>query len=134
MVLPTAPQDREYQNFVEVDGTPHRRVTGANFSGSFTPAGLTVGGKHTEVTINDTSWTKLPPTPQAGRNAIGIQNYTGFEIRLNYDTYNPLPAGYEGMRVPNSNEKYYGITDSINIYAKADAGSGNVIVDVEELV
>lgn len=130
MALPTSHEERDYKNFTEVDGQPHRRVTGAGFTGSFTQSGLTTAGRHSEVTIDDVSWTALPAVPFPDRNAIGIQNYTGFEIKLNFDN---TVVGYVGMRVPDSNEKYYGIKDTILVYAKAEAGSGPITIDIEEL-
>jgi hypothetical protein len=130
MTLPRAIDDREYQKFEEVAGEPHVRVTGAGFSGSFSQSGLTIAGLHTEVTIDDVSWTPLPATPQVNRNAIGIQNYTGFDLKINFIN---TPPGYTGMRIPDANEKYYGIKDTIIVYAKAEAGSGPITIDVEEL-
>lgn len=133
MTLPRAIEDREYQKFEEVNGSPHVKVTGSGFSGSFSQSGLTVGGKYTEVTVTDAAWAALPATPLAGRNAIGIQNYSGSEIKINYDYTAALPAGYVGMVIPNGNEKYYGIRDTILIYAKAEAGAGSVTIGIEEL-
>lgn len=134
MTLPQAIEDREYQKFKEVLGSPHVQVTGAGFTGSFSQSGLSVGGVFTEVTIDDTAWYPLPPTPAAGRNAISVQNFTGFAIKLNYDYSGPLPAGYTGVVVNNSGERMYGIKDTILIYAKAEPGAGSIVLGVEELI
>lgn len=97
-------------------------------SGSFRPSGLNVEGVHYEVEINDSTWTPLPATPLAGRNQINIQNFTGVEIKINFDVG---VSGYVGMRIPNNTERFYQVTDSIIVYAKSS--SGTVDLDVEEL-
>lgn len=99
-------------------------------TGTFKPSGLTVAGRVSEVTINDTTWTALPATPLENRNAIGIQNTAGVEIKLNYD---PLTVGYVGVKMGIEGERYYDITDSIPIYARAKAGAGSVTIIIEEL-
>jgi len=102
-------------------------------TGSFTPSGLTIGGVFTEVTLSAATWTPLPAVPQAGRNTINIYNYTGWQIKLNYIS-TTLPAGYSGSTVVNTGSAFYGISDSIIIYAKLEPGAtGALPLDVEEL-
>jgi hypothetical protein len=101
--------------------------------GTFTPSGLRTGGKVTEVDIDDATWTALPPTALAGRNAVRIQNRTGFEIKTNYDSFAVLPAGYVGMVISDKGEAYYDITDAIPIYAKAASGAGTITLFIEEV-
>lgn len=126
MTLPAALQDREVQKFTELNGEVAVRTTA---TGNFVFSGLSIGGRITEVTIDDVSWTPLPPTPLANRNAMSIQNVSGFEIKVNYVD----SVGYIGMVIPNNNERYYDIKDSIIMYARAQSGSGSVIINVEEL-
>lgn len=126
---------REFDKFEEVTENlalkTAVRVKVAN-SGefSFSPSGLNIGGKVSEIAINDTTWTALPTTPLASRNAINIQNRSGFEIKINYDQ---TTVGYVGIAIDDQNERSYDITENIIIYAKAKAGSGSVTVTVEEI-
>ena len=100
-----------------------------NLTGSFSPSGLTIAGEFTQVSINDTGWTLVPATALTDRNQINIQNFTGFEVKIRFDN----TGGYLGMRIPDSSERFYQITESILIYARAESGAGTVTLDVEEL-
>lgn len=95
----------------------------ANFSG------LHVGGRISEVTLSSAAWTALPAVALVGRNAISIQNVSGVEIKINYNSFAALPAGYTGVVIPVGGERYYDITDTISIFAKAQAGSPIIIVE-----
>lgn len=95
-------------------------------TGTFTPQGLTTAGKVTEVTLNTATWTALPATALTDRNALGIINTSGVEIKLNYDSD---VVGYVGVPVPDQGQRYYDVTDSITVYAKASSGTPTVIVD-----
>lgn len=129
MTLPVALQDREMQKFEEVNGTDVAvRVTGSNFSGSFSPTGLQVGGLITEVTINASTWTPLPATPLANRNALSIQNKSGQQIKINYSD---AVSGYVGMVIEDDGERFYDIQDNIIIYAKSSTSS--CTLNVEEI-
>jgi len=105
-------------------------IQGNYITGTLKVSGLTIGGRVTQVTIDDTTWTPLPLVPLASRNAIGIQNTAGFEIKLQYD---PTVVGYVGVKMGIEGERYYDITDAIPIYAKAAPGSGTVSVIIEEI-
>ena len=100
-------------------------------SGTFTPSGLQNEGKYTSVTINDTSWAPVPPTGQVGRNQINIQNFTGYEVKINHTGSGAYANN--GMRIPDQNERFYQIAEGIVIYARAESGSGSIVIDVEEL-
>lgn len=95
---------------------------------SASPAGLRIGGKVTEVLIDNLTWTALPPIPLALRNAVAIQNRTGQEVKINYD---PLIVGYVGIVIDDQSERFYDITDTIVIYAKSKTSA--VTIYVEEL-
>lgn len=91
-------------------------------------------GKITIVAINATSWTPLPATPRTGRVSISIQNRSGFEIALNYET----PAGFVGKIYDDGEEPVRDIDSTLPIYAKASpditaAGLTTIDVIVEEL-
>lgn len=86
------------------------------------PAGLTVGGKITQVALSAGAWTKLPPTHLTGRNSLSIQNVSGTEIKINYDNTEP---GYVGVTVSSGSERHYLVGD-IPIYAKAAAGTPTI--------
>lgn len=95
-------------------------------SGTFTPTGLTVGGLMTIVTLDSTSWTALPATPLANRNAISIQNQSSIEIKYNYDN---TTVGYVGAKIAADGERFLEITDSIIVYAKAASGTPSILVE-----
>lgn len=119
-------EDRENQKFFsDNDGKVAVNVGGSLTS---TPSGLNIGGKVTEVTLNDTTWTPLPLTPLTDRNAVAIQNRSGIEVKINYDN---TAIGYLGMVIPTGGERFYDLTDDILIYAKAS--SGTPILNIEEL-
>ena len=125
--LPKHINDREYDKFTtDGGGNTAVRVSGSNFSGSFRTSGLTIGGKITEVTISDSSWTALPATALPNRNAVGVQNFSGQEIKLNYDN---TTVGYVGVIMRDTDQRQYDIDDSISLYAKASSGSCVVIVE-----
>lgn len=129
MTLPTSLQDREYQKFEDIaPGQTAVRVSGANFSGNVSISGLKNGGKVTEVTLNPTTWTALPPTALTDRNAINIQNVSAEEIKINYDSG---VAGYKGMVIGSGSERSYDIQDDIVLYGKSIANV--VTVNVEEI-
>jgi hypothetical protein len=126
MPMKTHIVDREYDKFEEVAGLTSVRVSGSNFSGEFRTSGLTVGGRVTNVAISDSAWTALPATALPNRNAVGIQNFSGVEIKLNYD--NSVP-GYDGVIMRDGDQRQYDITDDILIYAKSSSGAATIIVE-----
>jgi hypothetical protein len=96
-------------------------------TGTFTPSGLRIAGRVTEVLLSTTEWTALPPGgPLSDRNAINIQNYSGDEIRLNYS--NTIP-GFTGIILNDQSERAIDVKDTIQIYAKARIGGSIIIVD-----
>lgn len=96
-------------------------------TGTFSPSGLRIAGRVTEVLLSTTEWTALPPGgPLADRNAINIQNYSGDEIRLNYDN---TVAGFSGIILNDQSERNLDIKQTIQIYAKARVGGSIIIVD-----
>lgn len=101
-------------------------VIGQPTTGSLSPTGLKNGGLITEVTLSAASWTPLPATPLANRNAIAIQNISAVEIKLQYDA---TIIGYVGVVVPSGGERQYDITDAIVIYAKASAGAPIIVIE-----
>lgn len=95
-------------------------------TGTITPSGLTVGGLITIVAIDNLTWTALPATPLANRNAINVQNYTGQEIKLQF---NSGTVGYVGVIIPINGERQYAITDDILVYAKSAVSAVSLIVE-----
>lgn len=102
-------------------------------TGTFSLSGLKIAGRVTIVSINDATWTALPPGGALTlRNAICIINTSTVEIKVNYDFPVLLPAGYVGVPLePNGNQRFYDITPAIPIYAKSFLGT--VDITVEEL-
>ena len=128
--LPISLDDREYGKF-ELDNEGRvrvRTVTEGTLTGEIRPSGLTNGGKVTEVLITSSSWTPLPVTPLTDRNALGIQNSSAQDIKVNFD--NSVP-GFVGMLISAGSERTYDITDQIVVYAKCSSGS--VTINVEEI-
>lgn len=93
-------------------------------TGTFTPSGLSTGGLITEVTLSTATWTALPPTPLANRNAMGFQNRTSDVISVNFDT----PAGTIGWKVAPNGELFFDVTDAVTVYAKALTGTPTITV------
>lgn len=126
MTLRTTIQDREWDKFVEdTEGKTAVRIKGES---TFRISGLNIGGRITEVTIDNTSWTALPASPLAARNTIAVQNVSGEEIKINYDSG---VAGYKGIVVASGSERTYDISDAIILYAKSI--SSTVTINVEEI-
>jgi len=98
-----------------------------NVSGSTQPSGLSKAGLFTLVTLASGSWTPLPASALADRNAMAIQNQSGIQIKLNFAE----PAGYEGIKMEPGAERSYDIQDDIIIFAKSE--SGTPVIGVEEL-
>ena len=63
-------------------------VTGGNID--VTLSGLNIAGRITKVTINDTTYVALPAIPLDKRNAMSIQNISGVQISLEYDSAAPI--------------------------------------------
>lgn len=128
MSLPSHLNDREYGKFEEIGpGIWAVRVSGANFSGTFTFSGLRNGGKVTEVTLYPDRWVPIPATALTDRNAMGIQNVSGEEMKVNFRD----DVGYVGMVIGAGSERTYDISDQIIVYGRSIA---NIIqINVEEL-
>ncbi len=105
------------------DGLTYRRTSA---KGEFTFSGLKNGGRVSTITINSATWTKIPAIPLDGRNAISIQNYSGVEIKINYSD---LIGGYVGIVIPDKGERYYDITDAIEIFAKCESGTASLTIE-----
>lgn len=108
---------------LDEDGNPYSSSNPLDVTANF--SGLKTGGLVTEVTLSSVAWTALPATALVNRNAMCIQNISAVEIKLNYAT----PGGYTGVVVPTGTERFYDITDSIVIYARAQAGSPVIVVE-----
>ena len=119
-------RDREFQKFDTNDSG--EVIVRTSATGSFSVSGLNIGGLITEVTLNASTWVALPTSALADRNAIAIENRSGIEIKINY---NSGQAGYVGMTIPDGGERQYDISDSIIIYAKS--ASGTPLVTIEEI-
>ena len=87
-----------------------------------------IGGRITEVSVNDSTWTALPTTALASRNALTVQNQSDREIKVNYDN---TESGYVGIIIASGGERYYDIADAVTLYAKSE--SGTVTIAIEEL-
>lgn len=90
------------------------------------PSGLRNGGIVTIVTVDNTTWTALPPTTLLNRNAMAILNRSGQGIVLNYDN---STVGFVGVPIASGGERQYDITDAIVIYCKSELSSCTVIVE-----
>jgi hypothetical protein len=89
---------------------------------------LRVAGRVTDIAVTNASWTPLPLVALANRKAINIQNLSGQDIKVNYDSG---IAGYVGMTIANGGERSYDMEDGIVIYAKSVSSTVNI--NVEEI-
>lgn len=105
-----------------------QQLPGSSVSGEVDarPVGLTVGGLITEVVLNTATWVPLPATPLPNRNALSIQNISGVDIKIQY---NSSTVGYVGVEIKSGNERFYAITDSIIVYGKASSGTPTIITE-----
>jgi len=128
-ILPKSIQDREYEKFdLNDNGDVVVRTTlSGEVSGTFSPSGLKIGGRVTEVVLSDSAWTALPPGgPLANRNAINLQNYdTGTQIKINFRN----DVAYVGTVLNENSERNYDITDEIQLWARAQIGAPVLIVE-----
>lgn len=115
-------EDRQFNSFtLDANGKVCRRICGDI---GVSQNGLSIGGLITEVTLSTATWTALPPTPLANRNAMGFQNSTNETISVNFST----PAGIVGWKVKPNGELFFDVTDAVIVYAKALTGSPMVTV------
>ena len=98
-------------------------------TGEITPSGLRRAGKHSFITINSTSWTKLPAVPLVDRNGMSVQNESGIDIRIRYlEGIGDLT--WKGSKIPgNGGDRFYNIKDTIEIYAMSASGTPEIIVE-----
>jgi hypothetical protein len=97
-----------------------------DINGAIKTEGLSIAGLITEVQLNSATWTALPATPLALRNAICIQNESGIQIKIGYDNTEP---GYIGITINDGGERFYNITPDIIIYAKSEKQTPTVTVE-----
>lgn len=90
------------------------------------PNGLRNGGRISVVNLNANTWTALPASPLAKRNAMSIQNLSGQPIKINY---NSSIGGFVGITLGDQSERSYNITDGITLFAKCASGTAQVIVE-----
>lgn len=122
--LPCSVQDLELQKFaLDSDG---KVIVKTSTKGTFSPTGLNIAGRVTEVVLNDATWTALPATALTSRNAISVQNQSTTAVKVNYDN---SVSGYVGMLIPAGGERFYDITDSIVMYAKSESGTPTIVVE-----
>lgn len=101
---------REYEKFLLTNsGKVAVRVVS-------TPSGLNTAGLITEVTLNSSTWTALPATVLTERNAMGIQNNSAQEIKINFDSG---VVGYVGWTVAAGGELFLDVKEAVTVYAKA---------------
>jgi hypothetical protein len=76
--------------------------------------GLSTEGRVTHVPITNAAWTPIPAAALGGRQSIALQNFTGGDVRLNWDNTKPLT---EGVILANGNERYYTVAEGLTLYA-----------------
>ena len=97
---------------------------------SYVSAALNGPGRISKVTIDDTAWFKLPGTPLANRESLAIRNETGFDMVVKYSDGGAYSLGFP---INDGEERGYPWDASVDIYGRMAAGSGSVVIDVEEL-
>jgi len=119
-------EDRVHKSIFQDPSENDEWTVRTSAKGEFTFSGLKTGGLITVMGLNSSTWTKIPATPLANRNAISIQNYSGSEIKINYSN---SVGGYVGISIPDKGERFYDISDQIEIYAKSETGTGSVTIE-----
>lgn len=115
----------------QVTGTPEGDkhlldvAIGKSISLGFSPSGLSIGGKVTEVTLSSTVWTALPATALTSRNGMGIQNESAVSIKVGFD---PGETGFVGWTVLPNGEFFIDVSDVVVVYAKAQSGTPTVTI------
>lgn len=129
--------DREQDKFVITgSGETAIRVVGDPLgpalpvSGSFDAniSGLTVSGRITIVSLDDTAWTLIPATALLNRNSLSVQNQSGNGGTVLWNYTASAPAT-EGFRIEDGGFRAVSVRDSIAVYARMLAGSGTVAVE-----
>lgn len=131
MTLKSALTDREYDKFEDVAGqtTVRTKLVDSDITvdAEFSPSGLRNGGRHSFVSVPDDSWVPLPAIPLTDRNGISIQNESGIDVKIRYVDTDPL---WRGTRVSgNGGERFYDIKDTIVLYARAESGTAELIIE-----
>ena len=83
-------------------------------------------GRISVVALNAASWTALPETPLASRKCIAVQNRSGIDVYLGYDSGQ---AGLVGIKIADGSERAYDIGPKIVLYAKAASGTPSITVE-----
>jgi hypothetical protein len=96
-------------------------------SGTFTDSGLSIAGLISKVSINETTWTALPLTPQTDRNTLCIQNRSGQGMYINF-TGSDVDATLKGWYIPNNGVQNLKLTDSIIVYGKSETSTVDILV------
>lgn len=128
MTLPSDINTREMQKFEDIaPGQTAVRVTGTNFSGTFTPSGLTIGGDNVDAfPVPDSAWVSVT-VPIANINQINVQNESNIDVKVRFSD---IP-GYAGITIAAGSERQYAIKDTIVLYFKAAPLSGGTVLNFE---
>lgn len=99
---------------------------GTTITGGVSQLGLSIGGKVTAVELVDFEWRAMPAVPLANRNSIQIQNFSGVDIKINYNNDN---SSSFGVVLKDSTERIYMIKDNIVLYGRSSEGIVTIIVE-----
>lgn len=127
--LREAIQDREFDKF-DLDSNDCTAVRVVGDLNATVSGGITTGGRVSFVTLSAVAWVALPIL--ANRIAMGIQNETGFEIKVKHSN----TGGYEGVTIEDGDERFYDFdkTSSAVVYARLEPSAvGASDLTVEEL-
>ena len=89
-------------------------------------SGLSTAGRITSVDVSDSVWTSIPEIPLENRNAIAIQNDSGVDVKINYSNTADTSLG---INISNGCERFYDITDSIDLFAISSSGTATLIIE-----
>ena len=114
---------REFDKFGLNDkGETYVRTSG---EGTFQQTGLKLGGKITELDINNTTWTPFTLTPLTERNQINIQNESGQLVKVRYDNV----AGFVGAYIKTGMERQYTVQGTIVMYFKSEESACKIVIE-----
>lgn len=114
---------REFDKFgLNENNETYVRTSG---EGTFQQSGLKLGGKITELDIDNTTWTPFTVTPLTKRNQINIQNESGQLVKLRYD----VDVGFVGVYIKSGMERQYTVQGTIVMYFKSEESACKIVIE-----
>lgn len=127
-VYGTAKQSTDLSQVIDYNDDGEAIIRTELTAGESSQTSLKLAGRVSEVQLNPVTWTPLPAIPFDRRKSLNIQNYSGIDIKLNFDN---TVSDFKGVLLRDSSERAYNIEGSIVLYAKSQ--TANPVIVVEEI-